>query len=125
MAFGQRQRRVVTDKMTPSPHADSPTSLVAAAARINLSGQKTWLNYRFGDNTWQEECWRLYDVIGELRFAASWVGSCCSRVRIYVAEVDKNGRVQQETKKPKIAALADTCLLYTSDAADERSSVDL
>jgi hypothetical protein len=92
--------------MTPPPH--EAKSLVAAAARINLSGQKTWLNYRFGDNTWQEECWRLYDVIGELRFAASWVGSACSRVRIYVAEVDKNGRVQQETKKPKIASLADT-----------------
>lgn len=107
MAFG-RQRKVSTNEMTPSPHSDSPQSLVAAAARISLSGQKTWLNYRFGDNTWQEECWRLYDVIGELRFAASWVGSACSRVRIYVAEVDKNGRVQQETKKPKIASLADT-----------------
>ena len=105
MAFG-RQRRVVTNEMTPPPH--EAKSLVAAAARISLSGQKTWLNYRFGDNTWQEECWRLYDVIGELRFAASWVGSACSRVRIYVADVDKNGRVQAETKKPKIASLADT-----------------
>jgi len=105
----RRQKNVVTDAMTPPPHpSDESKSLVAAAARISLTGQKTWLNYRFGDNTWQEECWRLYDVIGELRFAASWVGSCCSRVRIYVAEVDKNGRVQQETKKPKVAALADT-----------------
>jgi hypothetical protein len=84
MALG-RQRKVVSDAMTPSPHRDSPNSLVAAAARISLSGQKTWLNYRFGDNTWQEECWRLYDVIGELHFAASWVASACSRVRIYVA----------------------------------------
>lgn len=106
----RRQKNVVTDAMTAPPHesAQEPKSLVAAAARISLQGQRTWLNYRFGDNTWQEECWRLYDVIGELRFAASWVGSCCSRVRIYVAEVDKNGRVQQETEKPKIAALADT-----------------
>lgn len=109
MAFG-RQRRVVVNDMTPAPHpeVEQEKSLVAAAARISMSGQKTWLNYRFGDNTWQEECWRLYDVIGELRFAASWVGSACSRVRIYVAEVDKNGRVQQETKKVKVAALSDT-----------------
>jgi len=108
MPFG-RQRRVVVNDMTPAPHhAPEQKSLVAAAARISLQGQRTWLNYRFGDNTWQEECWRLYDVIGELRFAASWVGSACSRVRIYVADVDKNGRVQQETKKPKIAALSDT-----------------
>jgi|SRR5688572_12643917 len=107
MAFG-RQSRVVTNAMTPTPHKESPNSLVAAAARISPQGQRTWLNYRFGDNTWQEECWRLYDVIGELRFAASWVGSACSRVRIYVAEVDKNGRVQQESTKAKVASLADT-----------------
>jgi len=86
-------------------------SLVASAARISLNNANGYKQYQFGNNEWQTEAWRLYDVIGELRFAASWVGSCCSRVRIYVAEVDKNGRVQQEvdeSKKPKIAALADT-----------------
>ena len=36
------------------------------------------------------------------------MGSALSRVRIYVAEVDKNGRVQQETEKEKVASLADT-----------------
>ena len=35
-------------------------------------------------------------------------GLSLSRVRIYVAEVDKNGRVQQETEKEKVASLADT-----------------
>jgi hypothetical protein len=108
MALGRKPRLVKTDAMTASPHAGEPNSLVAAAARISLQGQRTWLNYRFGDNTWQEECWRLYDVIGELHFAASWVASACSRVRVYVAKVDKNGRVQEEATAPKIAALADT-----------------
>src|SRR6187551_3734455 len=84
-----------------------PRSLVASAARIKPD-KRGWNAYNFGDDSWQQEAWRLYDVIGELRFAANWIGSCCSRVRIYVAEVDKNGRVQQETKKPKVAALADT-----------------
>ena len=98
-----RQRALAA---VPTAH-EAPKSLVASAARIKLDGQG-WRSYKFGDDTWQQEAWRLYDIIGELRFVANWIGSACSRVRIYVAEVDKNGRVQQEVKKAKIAGLADT-----------------
>ena len=93
-------------EVAPTAHG-VPRSLVASAARIKLDGQG-WRSYKFGDDTWQQEAWRLYDIIGELRFVANWIGSACSRVRIYVAEVDKNGRVQQEVKKAKVAGLADT-----------------
>lgn len=92
----------------------SSKSLVASAARINMDGQG-WRTYKFGDDTWQQEAWRLYDIIGELRYIANWVGSACSRVRIYVAEVDKNGRIQQETEENKVAALSDT--LFGSPAS--------
>jgi hypothetical protein len=82
---------------------------VASAARIrNLDGRGGWQTYKFGDVTWQTEVWRLYDVIGELRFVADWIGSACSRVRIYVAQVDDNGRVQKEVTNKKIAGLSDT-----------------
>lgn len=102
MAFRRR-----TALASPEPEGH-PTSLVASAARIrNLDGQG-WRTYRFGDDSWQQEAWRLYDIIGELRFTANWVGSACSRVRIYVADVDDNGRIQQETKKKKVAGLADS-----------------
>jgi hypothetical protein len=90
-----------------TPQDPQRKSLVASAARIKLDGQG-WRSYKFGDDTWQMETWRLYDIVGELHFVANWVGSALSRVRLYVAEVDKNGRVQQETEKPKVAALADT-----------------
>lgn len=96
-----------TPEVTPPAHPAPPNSLVASAARINLEGQG-WRTYRFGNDEWQSEAWRLYDIIGELRFAANWVGSACSRVRIYVADVDKNGRIQQETSDPKVAAISDT-----------------
>jgi hypothetical protein len=89
--------------------AEEPSSLIASAVRIRLDGQ-SWRTWRFGDDSWQQEAWRLYDIIGELRFVANWVGSACSRVRLYVADVDKNGRVQQEVKDAKIAALAETIL---------------
>lgn len=94
-------------EVTPPPHeTGEPKSLVASAARVKISNAG-WTNFRFGDDSWQQEAWRFYDIIGELRFAANWIGSCCSRVRLYMAEVDKNGRIQQETKDPKVAAIAD------------------
>lgn len=92
--------------VTPPAHT-TPQSLVAAAAQIHLEGQ-AWRTWKFGDDSWQTEAWRLYDIIGELNFVANWIGSACSRVRIYVAEVDDNGRIQQETKKKAVAGLADT-----------------
>ena len=95
-------------KEPKEPEAET-NSLVASAVRIrNLDGRGGALTYKFGDVTWQTEVWRLYDVIGELRFVADWIGSACSRVRIYVAEVDQNGRVQKEVTNKKIAGLSDT-----------------
>src|SRR6185295_20387331 len=85
-----------------------PVSLVASAARLRWDagiGLKTW---RFGDDGWQQEAWRLYDVIGELRFIANWIGSALSRVRIYVAKVDENGRIQQEVTSKRIGGLSDS-----------------
>lgn len=84
-------------------------SLVASALRTSLNDLSYNL-YRFRDETWQRELWRLYDIIPEFGFAARWVGQCCSRVRIYVAKVDELGRVQGEVKDPRINALAETLL---------------
>ena len=114
MRLGRAKASVVI----PPAHGEAPRSLVAAAARIKLDG-RGWPAYKFGDDSWQTEAWRLYDIIGELRFVANWIGAACSRVRIYVAEVDANGRVQKEVegtgKNKKIAALADS--LFGSPAA--------
>jgi len=109
MALRRQKKEVVVHEPATAQ------SLVASAARIRKLDGLSWKTYNFGDNSWQQETWRLYDVIGELRFAANWVGSACSRVRIYVAEVDKNGRVQKEVEKPKVAGLADS--LFGSAAA--------
>ena len=104
MRLGRTKSLVV-----PAPGSLSRESLVASAARVKLDGQG-WRTYKFGDDTWQQEAWRLYDIIGELRFVANWIGSALSRVRIYVAEVDSNGRVQKEAEEKKIAGLSDTLL---------------
>jgi hypothetical protein len=110
----RRQRK--TDIVVHEPA--TVESLVASAARIRKLDGLAWRTYNFGDDSWQQEAWRLYDIIGELRFVANWVGSACSRVRIYVAEVDKNGRVQKEVEKPKVAGLADSLFGSASAKAE-------
>lgn len=85
-----------------------PGSLIASAAQVSFD-QTGWKNYLLRDQQWQLEGWRLYDCIGELHFAAGWVGSACSRVRIYVAEVDELGRVGKEVDNDdEIEAISDT-----------------
>lgn len=105
MALG-RSRKALTASATPQV---VPTSIVASAIRTNFS-DLSYNMWKFRDESWQRELWRYYDIIPEFSFAARWVGNCCSKVRIYVADVDKLGRVQGETKDGKINALADTLL---------------
>lgn len=104
MPLGRRR----TPATLPVAHEPPANSLVASAVRVRDLEGKAWRSYRFGDDSWQQEVWRLYDIIGELRFVANWIGSACSRVRIYVAQVDANGRVQKEVTNKKIAGLSDT-----------------
>ncbi len=102
MAFGR-------NKATASAEPPRRKSLVASAIRTNFS-DASYNSWRFRDETWQRELWRLYDLIPEFGFASRWVGQCCSRVRIYVAKVDELGRVQGETRNRKINALSDSLL---------------
>ena len=84
-------------------------SLIASAMRFKFD-DASYASWRFRDESWQRELWRLYRITPELRAAASWVGQCCSRVRIFVANVDELGRVQGETRNKKVQALSDTLL---------------
>lgn len=104
MAF---RRKPVEALPEPEVSDAVPVSLLASAVRYNFD-DTSYNNYRFRDETWQRELWRLYDITPELRFAANWIGSACSKVDIFVADVDKLGRVQGRTTTPSIAALSDT-----------------
>jgi hypothetical protein len=100
-------RRKNVEVIEPVEVERTEHSLIASAMKYRFD-DASYNNYRFRDETWQRELWRLYDITPELRFSANWVGSACSRVDIYVAEVDKLGRVQGRAKKKEIAALSDT-----------------
>lgn len=78
--------------------------MVASAATFRMnSSAKTW---RFGDEQWQREAWRLYDIIGELRFVSNWIGGAVSHARLYVAEVDDSGEATEEVAEQRVAELA-------------------
>lgn len=82
----------------------SPAAVTASVATVEMSG--SWQTWKFGSAAWQREAWRLYDITGQLRFVANWVGHSVSRCRLYVAEVDESGEAGQEAEDPDVAALA-------------------
>lgn len=86
-------------------------SLIASAVEIAPADLFSWRTYPLGrDQAWQAELWRLYDIVGEFRFAANWVGSMLSQVRIFVAEVDEHGKIGKQVDDPQIQGLADSML---------------
>jgi hypothetical protein len=108
-ALTRRGRRC---RNSPSGHHDrcgthlAPArAITASVAEVNLD-DASWQTWRAGDRDWQREAWRLYDIIGELRFVANRYAANISRCRLYVAEIDENGDATKETKNRKIAVLA-------------------
>src|SRR5678809_1438549 len=75
------------------------------------------------------------DVDGTLRQIDEMVEAGCEIVRIAVPDDDAAAAMYEIRKRTEVPIVADihfhyklalkACLLYTSDAADERSSVDL
>lgn len=80
-------------------------ALTASVSQVDLA-EEGWKKWRAGDRDWQREAWRQYDINGQFRFVANWVGNSVSRCRLYVAEVDESGEAGPETSDPNIAALA-------------------
>lgn len=73
-------------------------SLTASVSRFQM-GDASWKTFKFGNRSWQDEAWRLYDVVGQIRFVSNWVGSRLSRsiMRVHVVGPDGNtGEVVDE-----------------------------
>lgn len=56
----------------------------------DTAGEKTAGEGGFS-RTWQKEAWDYYDMVGELHYAGSFVGSCLSRVRLTIGVPDEEG----------------------------------
>lgn len=80
-------------------------ALTASVSTVRMDAAG-WQEWKFGARAWQAEAWRLYDIVGPLRFVANWIGNSVSRCRLYVAEVNENGEPADEVKDPEVAQLA-------------------
>lgn len=94
--------------------AQDAHALLAAASQIPLDGTG-WKTFKLGDEKWQKDAWYHYDINGDLSFLANWVGKACSRARLYLAEVDANGRPGKEVDDPNLQVIAET--MFGSPAA--------
>lgn len=83
----------------------TPATITAAVSRLNMDGA-SWRSYKFGDRAWQTDAWRLYDITGQLRFVANWVGNSVSRCDMYVAELNDDGSPGAAVTDPTLATLA-------------------
>lgn len=84
----------------------SGNSLTAATSDIPLVTAESWGTFKFNTEQWQREAWRLYDIVGELRFLANWIGDSASQARLFVTELDDNGEETGEVEDPTISRLA-------------------
>jgi hypothetical protein len=100
-----RSHSAPSNALATIPAEPHPASLSGSVATVQLDGVG-WQTWRPGSRAWQNDGWRLYDITGQLRFVANWVGNSVSRCRLYVAEVDESGEAGPETDDPDIANLA-------------------
>lgn len=101
----QTTRTEVIEHVQAGPTADM-RALVAAAARLQLD-EGSVMRARVGDEEWQREAWRHYDINGELRFAANRHAGALSQCRLYVAELDDTGKPGKEAEEPEVQGLAE------------------
>lgn len=74
---------------------NAPRPLTASAARINLQDKREIdaIAQRRMTDKWQEEAWDYYDMIGELKFAATIISNALSRINIYAAYVTDSSSI--------------------------------
>ena len=109
-------------KRRPPEPAEEPRAITAATATVILSKSSAWATWRFGNRDWQIESWRLYDIVGELRFLAAWIGDSVSQCRLYVTKVDETGEETGEVEDRKLAEMAALPLGVGSQRDDNLTS---
>jgi hypothetical protein len=83
-----------------------PTAVVAAASTLAIDGT-SWGGLKLGDQAWQEEAWRHYDICGEGRYLSNWMGNAVSRCRLEIVHVDEAGRAGDAATDEKVIAIAE------------------
>ncbi len=81
-------------------------ALTGATAVIELGDTSSWKTWKFGNRDWQNEAWRLYDIVPEYHKLAGRIGDSLAQARLYVTEVDDTGEETGEVQDERIRRLA-------------------
>ncbi|MET0271890.1 MAG: hypothetical protein ABW360_02760 [Phenylobacterium sp.] len=108
MALTRRARQPVVELVdtSPRPRATDLPALVASALEIPIG--EGFQSKPISVQAWQQEAWRLLDIIGEFRFLANRQAGALSRCRIYVAELDEYGKPGKECEEVDVQALSES-----------------
>lgn len=79
-----RMGALATRRIDPPVVTASATRYPESAAKLPTTNQASW----------QRDAWRFYDIIGELRYAANYIGNILSRGRLQVERISgPNGKM--------------------------------
>lgn len=106
MALRRRNRNRGWDHPSPPALRGRPAVLTAATAMVDLGAASSWKTWKFGNKEWQNEAWRLYDLIPELHKISGRIGDSLAQARLYVTEVDETGEETGEVTEERIRQLA-------------------
>lgn len=81
-------------------------ALTGATAMVSFDGTSSWKTWSFGNREWQNEAWRLYDIVPELHKIAGRIGDSVAQARLYVTEVSETGEETGEVADERIQRLA-------------------
>lgn len=89
------------------PHRAAPAALTAAAAPVTdpAADFRARTAATRGGKDWQTAAWAYLGLVGELRYYTAWRAAKASRVRLFCADLDKEGRPGAPTANPFAAAV--------------------
>lgn len=117
-------QEAITTVIESKPAPRDMHALVAAAAALQLD-EGAVMRRRVGDEEWQREAWRHYDICGELRFAANRHAGALSQCRLYVAELDDDGNPGEEAQDEQVRALGEAIFGGPAKKAEYLRQIDV
>lgn len=79
--------KILSRKAVSAPY-DKERAITASATRIKLSDAKeAQVLQQTTNQPWQQEAWRNYKAVGEVKYAFGLTGAILSRVRLYVGVI--------------------------------------
>lgn len=91
--------------------SDAPDALVAASAPVVRAADIFKTTMGGQRDTWQDEAWQLFDLVGELGCYIRWRARSCSRVKVVASEIDPDtgqptgGIADDNAEGRKVAAI--------------------